>query len=66
MLVDLLEKEISVDLRLERKEGLSEAGRESRSWLLDSLLSACDLSSVARVEVVNGLFRGQLRDGRKH
>lgn len=65
MLVDLLEKKISVDLRLKGKERLSETGRESRGWLLDSLLSSCNLSSVSRVEVVNGLFRGQFRDGRK-
>lgn len=66
MLVDLVEEEVGVDLRLEGKEGLSEARREGGGWLLDSLLSSCDLGSVARIEVVDGLLWGQLGNGGKH
>lgn len=54
--IDLLEEEVGVDLRLEGEEGLSEAGREGRSGLLDTLLSAGNLGSVAGVEVVDGLL----------
>lgn len=63
MLVDLLEEKVGVDLGLQGKEGLTEAGGEGGSWLLDSLLSSGDLGSVPGVEVVDCLFGGQLRDG---
>lgn len=61
--VDLVEEEVGVDLGLEGEEGLTEAGGEGGSWFLDSLFGSCDFGSVSRVEVVDGLFGGQLGDG---
>lgn len=63
MFLDFAVEEIGVDLGFEGEEGLSEAGGESGSGFLNTLLSSCDFSSVARVEVVNCLLRGQLGDG---
>lgn len=65
MLVDLAEKQISVGLRFEREEGLAEAGRESRSGLLHTLLGPCNFGSVSGVEVIDGLFGSEFGDGRE-
>eukprot|EP00968_Pinguiococcus_pyrenoidosus_P005034 scaffold327_cov257-Pinguiococcus_pyrenoidosus.AAC.11 len=47
------------------QEGGAEAGREGGLGLLDAPLRAGDLGRVARQEVVHGLLRGELGDGRE-
>lgn len=62
MLVNLAVKKVSISLRLEGKECLSEASGESGGRLLDTLLSSCNFGSISRVEVIDGLFRSELGD----
>ncbi len=66
MIVDLLVEEVGVDLWLQGKEGLAEAGRESRSGFFHSKLSSSNLSSVAGVEMIDRLLGGEFGDRRKH
>lgn len=66
MFLDFLQEQVSVDLRFHGQESLSETSRESRSGLLDTDLGAGDLGSVAGVEMVDSLFRGQFRYRGEH
>lgn len=63
MLLDLFIKEVCVNLRLERKESLSETSGESRGGLFYSLFSTCHLGSVSRVEVIDCLLGSKFGDG---
>lgn len=62
MLVNLAVKKVSISLRLEGKECLSEASGESGGGLLDTLFSSGNFGSISRVEVIDGLFRSELGD----
>ena len=57
---------LSVLSRVQLEECLTEASRESRSWLCDTTLCSSELSCEAREEVVLSLCRCEDRNWREH
>jgi hypothetical protein len=59
MLLDLLCKHLSVEVRMLWKEGFTETGGESRLWLSDTYFGSSNLGSVSRNEMVHSLVERQ-------
>ncbi|GIX63970.1 uncharacterized protein BcabD6B2_34050 [Babesia caballi] len=64
VLEQLLLQQLRVDHGVHRQEGLRVAGREGGRGPRDAHLRADHLAGVAAHEVVHGLLRGELADGR--
>mmetsp|Transcript_67787 Transcript_67787/g.78764 ORF Transcript_67787/g.78764 Transcript_67787/m.78764 type:complete len:216 (+) Transcript_67787:154-801(+) len=65
VLLHFISKHLSIDNRMKRQEGFSEASREGHLWLFNADFGTSNFSGVSGDEMIHGLFVGQFRHWRK-